>query len=237
MKSGFAVAAVLTACCCCLAGCGRGAPDTLEAVKKKEKLVVAAPRQQEGDLSRSWAGSLEREVIEAMGSRLNAEIVYEYTEPGGEVQAVEDGRADIAAGAVILEDSGNDGYSVTYGCRPVYIALEADRKVISLGELGDLSVGLGPGVGKNVRSQLYAVSGMTMNDVVDAQAAKALIEEGKIAGYVCFEAEARELMDGGGLWVQELPGIRPESYAFYAGKEQYRMLGELNQLLTEKLKD
>lgn len=237
MKSGLVIAAVLAACCCCLAGCGRGAPDALDAVKKKEKLVVAAPREQEGDLSRAWAWGLERDVIEAMGSRLNAEILYEYTEPGGEVQAVKDGRADIAAGAAILEDSGNDGYSVTYGCRPVYIATEAGREVGSLGELADLSVGLGPGVGKNVRSQLYSVTGLTMADVAGAQAAKALIEEGKIAGYICFEADARELLGEAGLWVRDLPGIRPESYAFYAGKEQYRMLGELNQLLTEKLKD
>ena len=236
MKKSHVFAVCLAVLCLCLWGCGGKKPDTLELVEKKGKLVVALSGESEGDMSRAWAESLEREVIESLGSRLGVEVLYEYMEEGQGVQAVAEGRADIAAGAVILEESGNTGYSITYGCRPVYIATVSGG-VSFPGELAKSKVGFDPGVGQRVKNQLYSVTGLTIEDVDNADLAEASIGEGKIAGYICGEAEARKLLSRGGLAVRDFSGIQRESYAFYAGEEQYRMLSELNRLLTEKLKD
>lgn len=146
MKKSHVFAVCLAVLCLCLWGCGGKKPDTLELVEKKGKLVVALSGESEGDMSRAWAESLEREVIESLGSRLGVEVLYEYMEEGQGVQAVAEGRADIAAGAVILEESGNTGYSITYGCRPVYIATVSGG-VSFPGELANSKVGFDPGVG------------------------------------------------------------------------------------------
>lgn len=236
MKRSLVAAAGLTALCICLAGCVPKAPDTLELVEKKGELVVAVTRDAQGDMSRAWAADLERDVLESLGRRQGVDIRYEYVEAGGEIQAVTEGRADIAAGAAVLEESGNDGYSITYGTRPVYIAAAGTVGINSPGELANSNVSFSPDMAR-VKSQLYSVAGVNMVGVENADSAEASIKEGKIAGYICGEAEARKLLSQSGLSVRDLSGIRQESYAFYAGKEQYRILGELNRLLTEKLKD
>lgn len=236
MKKGLVAAAGLTALCSCLAGCAPKAPDTLELVEKKGELVVAAPRAAQEDMSRAWAADLEQEVLDSLGRRLGVDIRYEYVEPGDEIQAVAGGRADIAAGVAILEESGNDGYSITYGTRPVYVAAAGTAGINSPGELADSNVGFSPDM-EQVKSQLYSVTGVTMVGVEDADSAEASIKEGKIDRYICGEAEARKLLSQSGISVRDLSGVRQESYAFYAGKDQYRILGELNRLLTEKLKD
>ena len=96
MKKSHVFAVCLAVLCLCLGGCGGKKPDTLELVEKKGKLVVALSGESEGDMSRAWAESLEREVIESLGSRLGVEVLYEYMEEGQGVQAVAEGRADIA---------------------------------------------------------------------------------------------------------------------------------------------
>lgn len=223
--------------CCCLAGCAGEPADTVKRVADKGTLVVALPSEGDSGVSREWAAALEQDVIGELADQMGVEIRYEYMDGPEAEKAVDDGLVDIAAGAVIEEESGNDGYSVTYGSRPVYLATAPGLRINSLGEMADQSIGFGRDMSGNVKDQFYSVTGLTIVDYNSADSARTHIVEGKIAGYVCYEAEARKFLEEGGLEVCDLPAVRQETYAFYAGKTQYRVLGELNRLITEKLKD
>lgn len=237
MRRGLVCAAFGILSICFLWGCGSGGADELEAVRQKGTLVVALPEDGDGDQARAQTARLEREVIEALAAGQGVQVWYEYMEGSDAVQAVEDKRADLAAGIWVMEDGGNTGCSVTYGSRPVYLAAAPDSGVMIAAELTGLKVGVGAGLSSNVTDQLYSASGLVTVDGMDAGSVKESIESGKIAVYLCYEEEARKLLSEGGLAVRDLPGLRPEVCAFYTGKEQYRLLGEINRLLTEKLTD
>ena len=61
----------------------------------------------------------------------------------------------------------------------------------------------------------------------------AMPEEGERSAW--DQAYARELMAAEGIQIQELPGLWPETYTFYTGELQYRLLGLANQGITDKL--
>lgn len=69
-----------------------------------------------------------------------------------------------------------------------------------------------------MKNQLYSVAGLTIEDVDNADLAEASIGEGKIAGYICGEAEARKLLSRGGLAVRDFPGSSGSPMRFTPGR-------------------
>lgn len=237
MKRGLYYAAALAVSFVCLYGCGGQRTDTVEKAEKKGVLVVAVPEHNGEDSSRQWAAAVEIQVIEELCRDLGIQARYVDTPPDSLKAAVEEQKADIAAGAVVMGDSGNEGYSLTYGSKPLYIVSGDGKRTGSLGKLANQTAGIEAGVGREVKRQFYSVAGIKLVEYQSADEVKPHIEDDKIAGYVCYEDEARALLAEEGLSVQDLNGIRAESYAFYAGEGQYRILGEINRLLTDKLRE
>ena len=85
-----------------------------------------------------------------------------------------------------------------------------------------------------VLRQLNTLSGIELKEVKTGDAVSGLAK-GDITAYVCGETEAREFMAAEGIQIQELPGLWPETYTFYTGEPQYRLLGLANQGITDKL--
>lgn len=237
MRRGLYCAVAFAVICGCLAGCARQEKDILKQVDSSGTLTVALPKQDGEGASRQWASQMEKQVIEELCRERSLQVRYVYTAQDDLCQAVDDRRADIAAGTAIVEDGGNAGYSVTYGSRPLYIVSEKGSGISSIGKLANQAVGIESGLGREVKRQFYPVSGIELEEYQNTDEVKAQIQQGKIAGYVCYQEDAGKLLAEGGLWVQDLARIQTESYAFYAGEEQYGLLGEINRLLTENLRE
>ncbi|MBQ6856675.1 MAG: hypothetical protein IJO13_06195, partial [Lachnospiraceae bacterium] len=69
----------------------------------------------------------------------------------------------------------------------------------------------------------------------NAAAAAGDIKAGRIRGYVCSEAEAKELLSDGALQVQNLFDVNPDEYVIVAGKEDVTLVNGMNTLIAQFL--
>ena len=227
------VAAVLLWILPGLSGCGD--KDRVDEIKAQGSLVAAMP--EEGERSawdQAYARELEQQVLEEMASDIGVTLRIERVKEQDLVPAVKQGRAHVAVGVPVLPGRQDEGYSLAYGRRASYLAVADGTVLDSWGALADGIVGYSVNTGPAVLRQLNTLSGIELKEVETGDAVSGLAK-GDITAYVCGETEAREFMAAEGIQIQELPGLWPETYTFYTGELQYRLLGLANQGITDKL--
>lgn len=227
------VAAVLLWILPGLSGCGD--KDRVDEIKAQGSLVAAV--SEEGERStwdQAYARELEQQVLEEMASDIGVTLRIERVKEQELVQAVKQGRVHVAVGVPVLPGRQDEGYSLAYGRRASYLAVADGTVLDSWGALADGIVGYSVNTGPAVLRQLNTLSGIELKEVETGDAVSGLAK-GDITAYVCGETEAREFMAAEGIQIQELPGLWPETYTFYTGEPQYRLLGLVNQGITDKL--
>lgn len=216
-----------------LTGCGE--KDEVDGIKAQGSLVAAVPEEgEELTWDQAYARDLEQQVLEELASDIGVTLRLERVKEEALIQTVEQGKAHLAVGVPVLPGHRNQGYSLAYGRRASYLAVADGMALDAWGELSECVVGYSGNTGPLVLRQLNALNGAELR-AVEARDAGSGLAEGRITAYVCGEAEAREFMDTEGIQIQELPGLWPETYAFYTGEQQHRLLGLANQSLTDKL--
>lgn len=229
----IAAAAVLLWMLPGISGCGD--KDGVDEIKDQGSLVAAVPEEgEELTWDQAYARELEQQVLEAIASDIGVTLRLEQVKEQDLVRTVEQGKAHVAVGVPVLPGRQDEGYSLAYGRRSSYLAVTDGTVLDSWGALSDGIVGYSGDTGALVLRQLNTLSGIELKAVEPRGAVNGLVK-GDIIAYVCAEAEARTLMGEKGVQIQELPGLWPETYAFYTGELQYRLLGLANQGLTDKL--
>lgn len=218
---------------CMLWGCGKKETDAVDLIKERGVLTAAVPKEAQG--AGRYEEELERRVLEALADELSVELRIVETEEAKLEEALEAGTADIAAGVTVANDSGDGRYSVRYGRRAVFIATSRELRFSSVLDLAGQNLGFSERVGEASRRQFYMVNGVTMLDYGDLKKVESDILSQSMAGYICYEDEARILLEKEGIAVQDIPGTGKEGCAFAVGKGQPRLLGLINQLLTLEL--
>ncbi|MCC8027664.1 MAG: hypothetical protein LIP16_20460 [Clostridium sp.] len=230
----IAAAAVLLWMLPGLSGC-REAKDRVDEIKAQGSLVAAVP-EEEGELTgnQQYARDLERQVLEQLAADMGVTLRLEPVKEEELVRVVEQGGAHVAAGVPVLPGYREEGYSLTYGRRVSYLAVTGGLVLDSWGDLAGATLGYSEYTSVLALGQLRTLSGIEMKEMEAAEAVSGLTE-GTITAYVCCEAEARELIEEENLQIRELPGLWPDTYTFYTGGGQYRLLGMANQALTRSL--
>lgn len=218
---------------CMLNGCGKQEKDAVDLIKEQGILTAAVPKEVQGRPRHE--ADLERRVLKAVADELSVELRFVELEEKELEAAVEARTVDAAAGITVAHDERNGCYSVLYSRKAVFIATLRESHFSSVSDLIGLELGFSQQVGESARSQFYMINGVSMRDYGDIKKAKSDILSQKTAGYICYEDEARILLEEDGITVQDIPGTKTEAYAFTVGKGQPRLLGLINQLLTEEL--
>ena len=231
MRSLLRLSALIMAVCL-LGGCGSKQKDAVELIKERGVLVAAVPKERPG--TGQYESELERRVLKALADELSVELRCEETKDTGLREAVENGSADLAAGVAALPDSRNAGYSVLYGRKAVFIATTGEKRYSSVNDLSGSGLGFSGAVGEEVRNQFYLINDVTMTDYGDAESAESDLRSRRMAAYICYEDEARLLLEHG-ITVRDIPEAGQEACAFAVGEGQPELLGLINQLLTEEL--
>lgn len=218
---------------CMLNGCGNKEKDAVDLIKEQGVLTAAVTKDDQE--AKRYEAELERRVLKALADELSVELRIVETAEAELEEAVAARTADVAAGITVAHDSRNTSYSVVYGRRAVFIAASRELRFSGVGDLAGLELGVSQQVGEAARKQFYMINGVSMLDYEDVKKAKSDILSQKTGGYICYEDEARILLEEEGIAVRDIPGAGKEAYAFTAGKDQPRLLGLINQLLTEEL--
>lgn len=220
---------------CFLSGCQAADQDAAARIREKNVLIVAVS-QEDGSGERLEAALLEektaRFLAEELGVELNLlQLSYEELQT-----AVEENKADVAAGLVVENEQMEKYCSVTYGLKGSYLAeikQQAEKKTANTAE--NIPVAVSPELSSSVKS--YISSG-AVNGVEEVESTKEAMEKllaGKAGGYVCYEKEARELLKDGRFLVKDLRGAPKERYVFVTDHDGYKLLNLINRFLTDEL--
>lgn len=218
---------------CMLSGCGKQEKDAVDLIKEQGMLTAAVPKEIQG--RPRYEADLEQRVLKAVADELSVELRFVEMEEKELEAAVEARTVDVAAGITAANDERNASHSVLYSRKAVFIATSQELRFSNVSDLVGLELGFSQQVGETARNQFYMVNGVSMKDYGDIEEVKSDILSKKTSGYICYEDEARILLEEDGIAVQDIPGIGTEAYAFTVGKGQPRLLGLINQLLTEEL--
>ncbi|PXX54991.1 extracellular solute-binding protein (family 3) [Hungatella effluvii] len=231
-------AAGCAAVVCTVPGCRADIKDAEARIKEKNVLTVAVPETDETG-ERREAALLEDKTIRFLAEELGVELVL-LEMPSSELQtAVQERKADVAAGFVAAEEQGVENCSISYGLKGVYL-VEVKAKAVDApyGEpqsQEEKKIAVSPELSGIVKTYVYSGAMGGLEEVDSAKEAARLMLEGKAGGYVCYEQEAREMLKEGKFLAKDLGGAPREGYVFLADREGHKLLNVINRFLTDEL--
>lgn len=220
---------------CVLSGCQAKEQDAVTRIKENNVLTVAVT-QEDGTGERQEAALLEEKAAKFLAKELGVELKLLKLSYEELKTAVEDKKADVAAGLVVDNEQMETYYSVVYGLKGSYLAevrMEAEEKAAETAE--NIPVSISPELSSAVKSYVYSGA---VNGVEEVESTKEAVEKlisGKTGGYVCYEKEARELLKDGRFLVKDLRGAPRECYVFVTDRDGYKLLNLINRFLTDEL--
>lgn len=232
-----AVRWICTACTavCLLAGCQAADKGVETRITEKNVITVAVP-QDDGTGVRQETALLEEKAARFLAEELGVELnLIKLTSE--ELQtAVEEKKADVAAGIAVADEQREKNCSVAYGLKGSYLARVKTSAEVKAAESADsMPLAVSAELSATVRSYLYSGAMNGMEEVESAEVAMEKLLLGKAGGYVCYEREARELLMDGRFQVKDLRGAPRESYVFVVDHDGYKLLNLINRFLTDEL--
>lgn len=222
-----------------VSGCSGKTSDAVKAIQEAGVFKVAIVDSDNAftSLDGTTPVGMEAELVETIASALGASAEYQVMDRSAALQAVTDGTADIALGCINGSSSlaSNYLYTTPYGKGFFYIVTEKGDYAQSAGAFANSAIGINKNLSDEVRSQMSTADGATISEYGNAAAAASDIKAGRIRGYVCGEAEAKELLSDGALQVQNLFEVNPDEYVIVAGKEDVTLVNGMNTLIAQFL--
>lgn len=220
---------------CFLAGCQAADKGVETRIIENHVLTVAVP-EDDGTRVRQEAALLEEKTARFLAKELGVELAFIKLSAEELQTAIQEKKADVAAGFVISDERMDQNCSVSYAIKGSYLVTVKTSVEMNATESNDqMLLAVSPELSSTVRSYIYsgAMNGTEEMESVE-EAVKKLLE-GKAGGYVCYEKEARELLKDGRFYVKDLMGAPRESYVFVTDHDGYQLLNRINRFLTNEL--
>lgn len=220
---------------CLLTGCQKADKGVGTRTIEKNVLTMAVPAD-DGTGARQEAALLEEKTARFLAEELGLELIL-LELPDEELQtAVQEKKADVAAGLIVADGYRDKNCSLSYGLKGTYLAELKTAAERNSAELTDnQSLAVSPGLSGAVRNYIYSGAMHGTDEVESAEEAMKKLLDGKVGGYVCDEREARELLKDGRFYVKDLRGTPRESYVFVTDHDEYKLLNLINRFLTDEL--
>lgn len=213
-----------------LSGCAGKPQDGLNQIRQQGILTAAVQWEAAG--KNHETKMLEQQVVNALAKELNVEVRYESVAEDQLETAVQEKKADLAAGMLIAWDRRQGDFSLTYGRRAVYFVSDETGQVTSLRDLAGTTLGLSGKINRSIRQQFTPVNDLVIQEYNSIAQVKADLKNAAISGYICYEDEAGQLLGEAGIVVRDCPEVKVETYAFTVGEGQQELLGHINQIMT-----
>lgn len=180
---------------------------------------------------------LEPELVQTIAGALGVAPEYQIVSKDEALQAVSGGLADMAIGCINGSSRLTTEYqlSTAYGKGFFYAVTKKGDYTLTVGAFEDSSVGVDRGLDEDSRTQIYKASGVTVNEYGSAQEAAADIKDGRIRAYICYEDQAKALLEDSSLQVQNVANLEPEEFVILTGKGETTLGSGIDVLIRQFL--
>ncbi len=221
------------------AGCGSKKADHVAAIQEAGVFQVAIVDTDSSytHLENGAPSGLEPELTEYIAQALGVKASYQVCTRQEALEAVASKQADIALGCINTSGSLTDDYllSTPYGKGFFYAVTRRGDFALTVGSLENSVVGAENGLDEATRTQLFEAEGIKVVDCSGVEQAAKDLKEGEIRVYICYEQQARQLLEDPGLQVQNISNLDPEEYVILAGKTDQALVGGINTLIQQFL--
>lgn len=235
------LAAVLMAAGILLAvgGCGGGQENRVAAIQKAGVLKVAIvdTDSRYTSLEGQTPVGVEPELVKVIADALGVKPEYQVVGRNEALAAVSGGLADMALGCINDSGrlSGEYQLSTPYGKGFFYAVTRKGDYAWTVGTFEDCRVGVDRRLDEDSRTQLYKADGVTVNEYSSVDAAAEDIRDGRIRAYICYENQAKELLNDEELQVQNVANMDPEEFVILTGKGDSALSNGIDILIQQFL--
>lgn len=221
------------------AGCAKKTSGAVERIQALGNLRVAIVDTQSRytKIEGETPVGMEPELVRWIADALGVTVSYQVCDKSEALAAVAAGEADIALGCINHSGSLSGEYLVSteYGKGYFYAVTEAGDYVLTVGALEDVSVGVDRELDEETRTKLYQAEGIRITDYGSGLEGADGVKKGTIRAYICYEDQARMLMEDEALQVQNLSNLEPEEFVIVAGKSDTALINGINTLIRQFL--
>lgn len=222
-----------------VAGCGKKEDRSVEEIQSCGVLRAAVPDTQtmlfyQDEETDEYRGE-EAELVEMIAEALGVSVQYLPVGRENFYGMLSTGEADIAIGSIMDSSSltQNSLYSTPYGSGYIYIVTLRGFYVGDLGVFSNKTVGVSTQLAPESANALYAVDNIDIQSYDNTASVSADLTGGKIAGYLCYQSEAEDLLKQGEYQVQDAAGIERENYVILAPVDSATLLEGINAVIRQ----
>jgi len=240
-RKGPALILALLLAMAALSGCGKKAVSEVDRIREAGTLRVAIVNTDSRftSLEGEKAAGLEPDLCRYIADALGTDLEFTVTGKQEALAAVSAGEADIALGCLNGSGSLTADFltSTSYGKGFFYAVTRRGDFALTVGALEESNVGAAKHLDDKTRTKLYEAEGITVESYGSAAEAAKALKAGTIRAYICYEAEAKELLEDEELQVQNLSNMDPEEFVIAAPKESQTLINGINTLIRQFLEE
>ena len=222
-----------------VSGCSGKTVDKVKAIQEAGVLKVAIVNSESSftKMDGNTPVGMEPELIETISAALGVTTDFQVMGNNEALEAVSTGTADVAIGCLNSSAALAENYlmSTPYGKGFFYAVTEKGDYAQSPGAFANSVIGVNSMMDSESRGQLYKADGITVNEYGSFEAAAADIKDGRIRAYICYENDAKALLEDKALQVQNLFDTEAEDYVIIAGKDASNLVNGINVMIQQFL--
>lgn len=238
-KRALTVALAAFAALAALSGCGKKASDEVKTIQESGVFRVALVNTDSAytSLENGQPVGLEPELAEYIAQALGCQVQYELMDRSEALAALSSGGADAAMGCLNASAGLGADYqlSTPYGKGFFYVVTKRGDFALTIGSLENSKVGVAAGLDEETRARLYGAEGITLTDYSQVKEAGEAVKDGTIRAYICYEAQAKSLLEDRQLQVQNLSNMEPEEFVVAAPGSSRTLVSGMNTLIGQFL--
>ena len=177
------------------------------------------------------------EYLVYIAENLKVQVKYQVCTKKEALEAVAAKEADIALGCINNSGSLSTDYlmSTHYGIGHFYAVTKAGDYALTIGAFKDSVVGVDKGLDEDTKSRLYQAEGIRVSDYNSYEDGARAVKEGSIRAYICYENQAKLLLEDEELQVQNMTNLEPEEFVVVAAKSDVTLIRGINTLIQQFL--
>lgn len=235
------LAAALAVLALGIVGCSGKKKDEVDRIQQAGVLRVALVDTDSGFTSMEGEKpvGVEPELASYVGEMLGVSTEFLVCGRQEALEKVAAGEADIGMGCISREGDFSDQYRLSdvYGKGFCYVVTRKGDFVGTIGGLRERSVGVERNLNEFTKNLLYSAEGISLTDYSDPKQAGEDLKEERIQGYVCYEKQARILLEDEDLQVQNLMNLEQEEYVIVVPAGSDKLVSGINTLIRQFLEN
>lgn len=180
---------------------------------------------------------LEPDLAEYIADALGVKAEFSVCSKEEALKALEGGEADIALGCINGSQSLLESYQVStpYGKGYFYAVTKAGDFALTVGAFKDSVLGVARNLDEETRGSLYGAEGITVREFPSADGAAKALRKGEIRAYICYEDQAKALLEAEDLQVQNVTNLEPEEFVILTAKGNQILANGMDTLIRQFL--